>query len=128
MRDNVQAFYEAVVKDAALREKLVSLEKEVAGKELTTAEREAFIREQVLPVAKAAGFDLTPEELKAYQPKEELSDRELSEVSGGGACFCFIAGGAKGAGCVLIGGGKNFACFLGGSDFGGPSQPNVPFV
>ena len=112
MSNNVQSFYEAVVKDAALREQLAALEKEVAGKELTAAEREAFIREKVLPVAKAAGFDLTLEELKAYQPtKGELSDQELSEVSGG-ACGCVVIGASKGNGCALLGAGNDMFCFV----------------
>ena len=117
MSNKVQSFYEAVVKDTALREQLAALEKEVAGKELTEVKQEAFIREKVLPVAKAAGFDLTLEELKAYQPtKGELSDQELSEVSGG-ACGCAIIGAVKGSACILIGGGKNilYGCFLAGS-------------
>ena len=109
MSNTVQSFYEAVVKDAALREQLATLEKEVAGKDLTAAEQEGFIREKVLPVAKAAGFDLTLEELKAYQPtKGELSDQELSEVSGGASCGCAIIGAAKGSACIiLLGLGKN---------------------
>ena len=108
MSNKVQSFYEAVVKDAALREQLAALEKEVAGKGLTAAEQEAFIREKVLPVAKAAGFDLTLEELKAYQPTMgELSDQELSEVSGG-KCVCVIIGAAKESACiVLLGFGEN---------------------
>lgn len=116
MNNTVQSFYEAVVKDAALREQLVTLEKEVAGKSLTEVEREAFIREKLLPVAKAAGFDLTLEELKAYKPvTSELSAEELAEVSAGGnGCICVAVGASRSSGCVLIGFGNIF-CFLGGA-------------
>lgn len=115
MNNAVQSFYEAVVKDTVLREQLATLDKEVAGKDLTEAEQEAFIREKVLPVAKAAGFDLTIEELKAYQPtKGELSDQELSEVTGGKNCLCFLGGSGKASACFLFGIGENVLCFLGG--------------
>lgn len=74
---NVQAFYEAVVKDAALREKVAALGK------LEQQQQEELL-EALVKIAKEAGFDVTVEELKAWHPaNKELSDEELGNVSGG---------------------------------------------
>lgn len=108
--NEVQKFYDAVVSDETLKAKLSALEAEVAQKEMSKAEAEAFVKENVLPIAKEAGFDLTLQDLESCEFKEgELSEAELAEAAGGG-CGCVLVGLFKGSGCVGIGAGNGCGC------------------
>ncbi len=64
--------------------------------------------------AKEHGFELTEEDFKAHA--QELSERELVSVAGGGECICLVGGGgtetddyvglAPACGCVAYGQGN----------------------
>lgn len=78
--ENVVKFYNVVMKDDVLKQKL----QDVNEKTLT----EEVFKNKVLPVAKTRGYDFTYDEAKAYYKhqgeKTELSVDELENVSGGG--------------------------------------------
>lgn len=78
--ENVVKFYNEVMKDDVLKQKL----QDVNEKTLT----EEVFKNKVLPVAKTRGYDFTYDEAKAYYKhqgeKTELSVDELENVSGGG--------------------------------------------
>ena len=84
-------------------------------------DREAIVAEVLIPVAKAAGYDFTLEDLKAFeksmQVEGELSENELESVAGGGDHINGVdySGGIKNWGlCVVVGlaGGRD--CIVGG--------------
>lgn len=82
--NEVQKFYDAVASDEGLKAKLIALDKEIARKELSEAEAEAFVKENVLSIAKEAGFNVTLQDLESCMAKEaELSEEELTEAAGG---------------------------------------------
>lgn len=80
--ENVVKFYNEVMKDDVLKEKL----QDVNEKTLT----EEVFKNKVLPVAKTKGYNFTYDEAKAYYKhqgeKTELSVDELENVSGGAGC------------------------------------------
>ena len=117
--ENVKKFFEALKTDKALAEKLKEAGKAYEGKEISEQERIDAIERELLPVIKAAGYDVTLAELEAFgqsqmPAKSELSDDELEAVAGGsGACGCIKAGGGGGKtvdeenfGCACIGYGQ----------------------
>ena len=113
--ENVKAFFEALSKDEALQQALKEKELAYTG---SKEDREAIVKEVLLPVAKEAGYAFTLEELKEFEKsmrvEGELVENELESVAGGmnwGVCFIFGAGG--GSTCVVVGSGF---CIVGGWD------------
>jgi predicted ribosomally synthesized peptide with nif11-like leader len=109
-KEAVLGFYEKLQKDTALQEKIKAAEKSYAGDK---EDRETIAKEIILPIAKAAGFDISLDDIKEYEKnlyKEgEVSDGELQQVAGGSSIgFCVVYGVGKGgksdfAGCFLAG-------------------------
>ena len=120
--ENAKKFVEALRADAKLAEKLNEANKAYEGKELSEQERRDAIERDLLPIIKAAGYDVTIAELEAFgqQAKPatgELSDDELEAVAGG-MCFCTFGG---------VGGGKtqekdNYYCGCQGYGQGGDGK------
>ena len=128
MTNQVKKFIKKINSDQALKAKFQALVQE-DQKEI---DRDAFITEKVLPLAKEAGYDLTAEDFKTDDPASgEISDAELAAVAGGGGCGCSVAGGGGGTdaddsntygcACVMYGQGGdgriedfNCICALGG--------------
>lgn len=90
-KENVAKFYEKLVEDATLAEKLNDLDKAFAAKNEGVAD-DIAMREQaataiVIPLAKEVGLPFTLEELKEYEQEQlagmALSDDELEQVAGG---------------------------------------------
>lgn len=82
--NDVQKFYDAVASNEGLKAKLTALDKELARKELSEAEADAFVKENVLLIAKEAGFNITLQDLESCVAMEgELSEDELTEAAGG---------------------------------------------
>lgn len=80
-KENAAKFYEALKSDKELQGKLKSAMEAFGGEK---KDKEAVLAQVILPVAKGNGFDVTLEELKAYQPENgELPDEQLEAVSGG---------------------------------------------
>ena len=113
-KENIKAFFEALSQDEALQKALKEKELAYTG---AKDDRETIVETIVIPVAKAAGYDFTLEELKEFEkgmrPEGELDENELESVAGGvevwGACVvvgvgygttCFIVGGSL---CVIAG-------------------------
>ena len=95
--ENVKAFYEALEKDADLQAKINAADAAYNG---DADDQIAAAEAIIIPVAKAAGFDFTAEELMEYdntasQAEDfEFTEDELESVAGGFA------------GCAIIGFGK----------------------
>ena len=113
-KENVKAFFEALSKDESIQQVLKAKELAYTG---IKEDREAIVKEVLIPVAEEAGYDFTLEELKEFEkgmrPEGELDEGELESIAGGvdvwGACVvvgigygttCFIVGGSL---CVVAG-------------------------
>ena len=105
-KENVKAFFEALSKDEALQQALK--EKEVAYTGMKE-NREAVVAEVLIPVANAAGYDFTLEELKEFessmQAEGELAEDELEAIAGGVQVWgiCVVAGFGYGTTCFILG-------------------------
>ena len=114
--ENVKKFYEAVSKDASLKQKFVELSQKYQGQPMDEAKGMSVFEQEALPLAAQMGYSFTMDELKAYgeEMKQanmncELSDEEMQSVVGGN-------GGV--VQCPLIGVGSGDVsgfCFIGGS-------------
>lgn len=128
-KENVKLFYEALSKDAALQEKSKAIAKKHEGQKLEQAQLDRIYQQELIPLAKGAGYDFTLDELKEYAREigkigpREVSEEELAAVAGGadycacafygqgygGSCQCAIGGYGDGSGgtcvCVIGGGG-----------------------
>ena len=114
-KENVKAFFEALFKDEAIQQALKAKELAYTG---SKEDREAVVKEVLIPVAEEAGYAFTLEELKAFEKgmclEGELSENELEAVAGGmnwGVCFIFGFG--EGSSCLVVGSGL---CVVGGWD------------
>lgn len=100
--ENVKKFFEALANDKALMEKAMALNEKYKEQESDAAAMEKFAAEELIPLAAAAGFPFTVEELKVYKEQssapQKLSDDELDAVAGGDGsfCACVVAGGGGG--------------------------------
>lgn len=116
MTNQVKEFIKKINSDQALKTKFQALVQE-NQKEI---DRDAFIAEKVLPLAKEAGYDLTAEDFKTDDPASgEISDTELAAVAGGGTDA--DDSNTYGCACVMYGQGGdgriedfNCICALGG--------------
>lgn len=101
--ENVRLFYEKLSQDPGLQDKFKLLAEKFAGRKPEESQFEAIVRQDLLPLAREAGFEFTPAELEAYRRElgrsgaAELSEDELTAVVGGGACVCVVYG--NGTGC-----------------------------
>ena len=104
--ESVKAFFDALSKDEALQQALK--EKEVAYTGMKE-DREAIVKEVLLPVAEEAGYDFTMKELKEFEKgmraEGELGEDELEAVAGG------LTWGL----CLMVGIGGGDMCFVGGA-------------
>ena len=104
--ENIKAFFEALSKDEALQQALREKELSYTGMK---EDREAIVAEILIPVAKAAGYDFTLEDVKAFEKgmrvEGELSENELEAVAGGVEDWgiCVLAGFGWGTMCAVIG-------------------------
>jgi predicted ribosomally synthesized peptide with nif11-like leader len=94
---NVEKFYDALMKDEALRDKANGLNEKYKGKQLN--EEEVIV--DLIAFANSAGYSFTAEEYKTFAQKnpEKMSEDDLKAVAGGSfnksACYCIIAGSHK---------------------------------
>lgn len=80
-KESTAKFFEALKSDKELQGKLKSAMEAFGGDK---KDKDAVLAEVILPTAKDNGFDVTLDELKAYQPENgELDDEQLEAVSGG---------------------------------------------
>ena len=111
--ENVNSFFEAMTKDESIQQALKEKELAYTG---AKDDREAVIKEVLIPVAEAAGYTFTVEDLKEYeegkQVNGELNEDELEAVAGGLTWgLCIMLGFGGGDMCYIIGG---TACVGGG--------------
>ena len=98
--ESVKKLFEALKNDAALAVKLKFAGKAYEGKEMIEQERRTVIEREIMPIIRAAGYEVTLKELEEYSKSlkpatGELSDDELEAVAGGGwmlLCRCFVLG------------------------------------
>ncbi len=100
MDGKVRAFLHRIAEDERLKER-------VEGVKAESAEESA---QALSDIARAEGFDLSPEDLLSIGKPEdgELDEAELTQVSGGGsACWCVALGiGDAHCLCIAAGGGE----------------------
>jgi predicted ribosomally synthesized peptide with nif11-like leader len=78
-KENVKLFYEALARDKALQARFDALNRKKGSN----------YRKELIPLAKAAGFDFTEAEIQEYArdaekpAKHELTEDELAAVAGG---------------------------------------------
>ena len=119
-KENVRQFYNHLASDIALQERFKEMNARLVegfnGKRPDDKQMDELFRNELLPVAKEAGFEFSLEDLKEYaaEAKEtgELADLELAAVVGGTkgtACVCVIGGHGSSGGqemvCVVVGSG-----------------------
>jgi bacteriocin-like protein len=99
--ENVKKFYEAVSKDASLKQKFVELSQKYQGQPMDEEKAMALMEQEVLPLTVKLGYTFTVDDLKAYSEEmkqagmnRELSDEELQAVVGGNTFtgFCLLVG------------------------------------
>ena len=73
--ENVKRFYETIVADSDLRNKMIEINRKYEGRSLTDKELEMLMVEEFLPLLKQEGFDFSMDELSEYQ--EQLYENEL---------------------------------------------------
>ena len=98
-KENIKAFFEVLSQDEAIQKALKEKELAYTG---IKEDREAVVKEVLLPVAEEAGYAFTLDELKEFekeaQAERELDEAELESVAGGavgtwGICVFFGVGG-----------------------------------
>jgi predicted ribosomally synthesized peptide with nif11-like leader len=113
--ENVKAFFEALTKDESIQQALKEKELAYAG---AKDDREAIVKEVLFPVAEAAGYTFTLDELKEFeknmQAQGELNESELEAVVGGADSWGVCTGVGVGYGdmCFIVG---LAACFIAGA-------------
>jgi len=97
-KENVKLFYEALAKDKALQEKAIAIGKKYESQKLDDAKTNFIYQQELVPLAKDAGYDFTLAELQEYASEikkpgmREVSEEELTAVAGGQACACAVPG------------------------------------
>jgi predicted ribosomally synthesized peptide with nif11-like leader len=110
-KENVKKFYEALAEDKALQAKSIAIGKKYEGQKLDEAQSNLIYQEELVPLAKDAGYDFTLAELKEYGAADkesgmrEVSEEELAAVAGGSPCACVLIGGGNFGGNQMICGG-----------------------
>lgn len=112
-KENVKLFYEALAGNRDLQEKVKKAGEKYAGQEMDKETTDSILQNELLPLAKGAGFEFTLDELMEFAQascrgeKGSLTDDELDAVVGG-AGACVVGGGSVGGcWCALCGGGDN---------------------
>ena len=103
--ENVKAFFEALSREESIQQALKEKELAYTG---AKEDWEAIVEAIAIPVAKAAGYDFTSDELKAFEKgmrvEGELTENELEAVAGGTTIgVCFLVGLGGGDGCFIVG-------------------------
>ena len=93
-KENIKAFFEAQSQDEAIQKALKEKELAYTG---AKENREAVVKEVLLPVAEEAGYAFTLDELKEFE-KEAQAERELDEAE-----LESVAGGATWGVCIFVG-------------------------
>ncbi len=94
MSEKMKKFLEVLSEDKELKRKATDMSKE-----------------ELVALAKEKGIELMDEDFEV--PEGELSEREMSDVAGGGVCVCAIGGGGTEDSngnvcvCVALGMGEN---------------------
>ena len=94
MSEKMKKFLEVLSEDKELKRKATDMSKE-----------------ELVALAREKGIELMDEDFEV--PEGELSEREMSDVAGGGECYCFVGGGGTEDSngnicvCVLLGIGEN---------------------
>ncbi len=115
-QQHLMRFFEAVARDESLKAKLEAIG--ARHMDLEESQSGSVWKNEILPLAKSAGFDFTMDDVAAYQAAQSrttgrLADEELDAVVGGGDCTCVAGGGGtKGddypaCACVFSGVGLN---------------------
>ncbi len=82
--ENLNGFLEKLKNDSSLRAKLEEIKKKFQGEKLN---------QEIIMIAKEAGFDINCDDLfKTKKVDGELSEDDLSNVSGGKIAWCFNGG------------------------------------
>ena len=91
--ENVENFYAAISQDETVKQRFNELNQKYQGVAMNAAKTDAILEQELLPLAKALGFEFTRAEIKAYGEEVqqaklpcELNDSELEVVSGAGWC------------------------------------------
>lgn len=105
---NVKEFYQLLLKDQDLYQRVVEISQNQQGKILDDMAVERLLEKEILPLAEARGLsftllDLHQAVLEAQRTTgtDELSDGELAAIAGG-TLSCLVAGIGNG-GCFVYG-------------------------
>lgn len=85
-QENVLRFIELLDQNQEFKSKCVDVMKKYLGQTLSQAELDRVYQEEILPITREAGFEITPDEFKELQNSPQsgqLSDEELGNVLGG---------------------------------------------
>jgi len=135
--ENLRSFLEAAVEDESLKAKLKAIAARHGDNEFDETQTEEIWKNEILPLAKAEGFDVSLEDVRALQATAspgatKLAEEELNTVVGGlpFSCYCFAGGGGttpdagdKVCACVMYGIGKDAdgsircSCWVGGHGY-----------
>ncbi len=123
-KENVKRFYDALAKDPTLQTKTRAITQKHQGQKLDQAQLDMIYQQELIPLAKGAGYDFTLDELKTYAREtgkigpREVSEEELASVAGGASCVCVIGGSGESLDCTCVavgwGGGGKCVCVAGG--------------
>lgn len=97
-KENVRLFYEKVSQDRELQAQLQAVGEKLGAVKPEESQMDALYQAEVIPLARAAGFDFTLSEQKEYFRElgkpgvVKLTDDELAAVAGGGMCVCVAVG------------------------------------
>ena len=80
--ENVKKFYEDILKDENLREKLKKLQDKIKLSEKEATEEE--VAGEIVAIAKKLGYHFSEDEFKEHFSSLELSDEDLESAAGGG--------------------------------------------
>jgi predicted ribosomally synthesized peptide with nif11-like leader len=121
-KENVKLFYEALPENRSLQEKFKKANEKYAGQKIDKEAINLILQNELLPIAKEAGFDFTLDEFKEYAQENNqsaagrLSDDELAAVAGGTGACVVGGGGEGGCLCAFYGQGSTLyeqgACFI----------------
>ena len=102
-KENVKKFIKEISENKELQGKFTAAQK---GYEPEGKSEDEIFEDIVLPIAKEAGYEFTMSEYRAAQrdvmAEKGISEEELENVSGGGACFIIGFGNATCA-CIMDG-------------------------
>lgn len=97
-QQNLMMFFQAVARDDSLKAKLEAIGARHRDQNLEESQSIWVWKNEILPLAKSAGFEFNMDDVTAYQATQsattsKLADEELDTVVGGGNCTCVAGGG-----------------------------------